>query len=295
MGYLAVTVLSNVLFALGARLAQAWRYDFFFVSWVNYATALLAALAWGSLTASWWFDPVAVGLGVASGGLYPLGFAALFLLMARSGVGIAFSIVRYAVLMPTLVSIIVFGERPGAVAVAGLALLMVSMPLLTARGATPAARPTLGSIWAPLAVIMLITGTSSTLQKVYVQLGDPRSLSVFVTAVFGGAVPLSVVPFLLRRRLQPDAVYRVSTRLTSRRIALMLGLGALIGGMNVIYAFALVAALRAVPGAIVFPTVAVGTLLLIVVAGVVIWRERHTVLSITGILLGTAGLVMMAF
>ena len=135
MGFLAAHILLNAVFALSTRVAQARRFDFFFVAGTNYVVAFIGAVVWVVLQRAWVMDPPTVVFGAVQGVQYALSIVGIYLLLVRTGVGVTFILVRLSVIIPTLASIVVFHESPTALALAGVALMLASIPLVARRNA----------------------------------------------------------------------------------------------------------------------------------------------------------------
>ena len=67
MIFLTLHVLLNVVFALSTRVAQAGRYDYFFVATVNYVLAAVVATIWAVLSGSLEIDQATLIFGAVQG------------------------------------------------------------------------------------------------------------------------------------------------------------------------------------------------------------------------------------
>ncbi len=295
MGFLAISIAFNVAFALSTRVAQARGYDFFFVTGVNYVSALAAALMWFASQPVRAVDLSSVAFGVLQGAQYGLTIVGIYFLLARLGVGITFTLVRLSAIVPALVSVALFGERVSATALAGVGLMLLSIPLLTARRdrrAPAAATP--WWIWPGLLVLLLVTGAGLTAAKAFNEFSTPDHRPAFLLATFATATAVALVTFALRRRLQPSAP-PLRELWSGRRSALIAPLtnGLVMGAANLAQLMFLVLALRVVPGTVAFPTHTSVAVLLTTAAGSLFWRERHGFIALAGVAMALAGFVLV--
>jgi drug/metabolite transporter (DMT)-like permease len=295
MGFLAVSIAFNVTFALLTRVAQARGYDFFLVTAVNYVTALAAALIWFAWQPVWAVDLPSVAFGMLQGVQYGVTIVGIYFLLTRLGVGVTFTLIRLSVIVPTLVSVAVFGERASAAALAGVGLMLLSIPLVTVRRERRApAVATAWWVWPGLLALLLFTGAGLTAAKAFDELSTPDHRPAFLLATFATAVAVALVTFALRRRLQPS-VLPLRELWSGRRRALVAPLtnGLVMGAANLAQLAFFVLALRVVPGTVAFPIHTSVAVLLTTAAGALFWRERHGVVALAGVAMALAGFVLV--
>ena len=295
MGFLAVSIAFNVTFALSTRVAQARGYDFFLVTGVNYVTALAAALIWFAWQPVWAVDLPSVAFGMLQGAQYGVTIVGIYFLLARLGVGITFTLIRLSVIVPTLVSVAVFGERTSAAALAGIGLMLLSIPLLTVRRERRAhAAVTAWWVWPGVMALLLLTGAGLTAAKAFNEVSTPDHRPAFLLVTFATSVVLALSTFALRRRLQPS-VPPLRELWSSARPALVATLtnGLVMGTANLAQLAFFVLALRVVPGTVAFPMHTSVAVLLTTAAGSLFWRERHGIMALAGVAMALAGFFLV--
>ena len=285
MIFLTLHVVLNVVFALSTRVAQAGRYDYFFIATVNYVLAAVVATLWAALSGSLEIDQATLIFGVIQGIQYAGTMVGVYWLLMRSGVGVTFILLRLSVVIPTVVSIVVFGERPDPIAIMGLTLLLVSVPLLAgSRTVVRGARS--GWYWPSIIGLLVFTGAGIAASKAFNELSEPNRAPMFVCVAFVASVPVAIGIYMFRHRLQPDLSPNVRIFSTARPLVI----GAVMGTANVVQLTFLVAALDVLPGTVVFPIQTSAAMLLTTAAGMLCWRERHGRTAGVGVLAAVIGM-----
>ena len=285
MIFLTLHVLLNVVFALSTRVAQAGRYDYFFIAPVNYVLAAVVATIWAVLSGSLEIDQATLIFGSVQGIQYAGTMVGVYWLLTRSGVGVTFILLRLSVVIPTAVSIVVFGERPGPIAIMGLTLLLVSIPLL-AGSRTVVRGGRSGWYWPSIIGVLVFTGAGIAASKAFNELSEPTHAPMFVCVAFVASVHVAVGIYMLRHRLQPDLSQSMGGTSSARPLVI----GAVMGTANVVQLTFLVAALDVLPGTIVFPIQTSAAMLLTTAAGMLYWRERHGRTAGVGVLAAVIGM-----
>jgi drug/metabolite transporter (DMT)-like permease len=225
----------------------------------NYMTALSLSLALGIVN----------GLGLVSSFTWILGFAtgllyagSLFLnmkIIGRRGASIAISVSQLSVLVPVVLSVALFSETLRANQLVGVVLALVSLPLLaTKTGAEASGSMDRGTMML-LVGALLVQGFGQFSSKVLVASGLGAQTGAFFIAVFASAT-LFTVPVALRhwKNVEMNDLFY----------------GAVVGVSNIGGNLSILLALVALPGAIVFPMVSSGGLLLITILAWFIFKER---------------------
>ena len=295
MGYLVAAVALAVSFGLIQRAAQRRRGHYFTVTGTNYAVAALVALVWVAARGGWEASALTYWVGALNG----VGFAVLIVLqyfmLGQRGVGVTFALGSLALLAPITVSLVVFGEPAEAVTLSGIALLVVAAPLIAYRRMPmlPAAR--VGFYWVVVAGLLGFTAGTLTSWKVVSEVTPAADRDAFVLVTFAGATVTAGVTLAIRRWSEgPSPPMRRQGRAGALAwVPLPIAMGVGLGLCNVVQLWVLLAALREVPGAVAFPVHSAGTVLLITLAGWIVWRERHGPVTLLGIAAAVAGLVLV--
>lgn len=298
MGFLVAHILFVVGFALALRRAQTRGYDFFLMTGTNYATGLVIGVAWLAVAGTATVDAPTVLLGIVQGARFSLAVVAIYLLLVRTGVGITFVLLRMSVIVPTVASIVWFGERPDPPTVVGIALLLAALPLLTRSGRSEDAQLRVWWYWPVVIGTLSVTGAGLIAAKAFVEVAPMENLPLYATSTFAAATAIALATYIMRRRIQPEArlVVDQPASLGFGRTFFRepLALGVVTGGVNMGQLVLILLALRDVPGTIVFPAQSAGSALLTIAAGYLLWHERHSRGTLAGAGLAAAGLVLVS-
>ena len=300
MGYLVAAVILAVTFGLIQRAAQRRRAHYFHVAWTNYVVAAVVALVWVVARDGWAASPLVYWVGALNG----VGFAVLIVLqyfmLGQRGVGVTFALGSLALLAPITTSLVVFGEPAEALTLSGIALLVVAAPLIAYRRMPllPAAK--VGLYWALVAGLLGFTAATLVSWKFINEVTPAADRGAFVFATFAGATATAALTLALRRwrdgpapPLQRRRPFRARWLRALSLIPLPIVMGVGLGLCNVVQLWLLLAALREVPGAVAFPVHSAGTVLLITLAGWIVWRERHGPVTLLGIAAALVGLALV--
>ena len=298
MGFLVAHILFVVGFALALRRAQTRGYDFFLMTGTNYATGLVIGVVWLAVAGAASVDLATVLLGIVQGARFSLAVVAIYLLLVRTGVGITFVLLRMAVIVPTVASILWFGERPDLPTLLGIGLMLAALPLLTRGGRSEDARLRVWWYWPVVVGTLTVTGAGLIAAKAFVEIAPIENMPLYAMTTFAAATTVALATFAVRRRIQPalsPTVDRPAARGFRRGLFREpLALGLVTGGVNMGQLVLILLALREVPGTIVFPAQSAGSALLTIIAGYVLWHERHTRGTLAGAGLAAAGLVLVS-
>lgn len=254
-------------FGLIVRRSQRAGHDMIVVGLINYAVPTLFYGIWSASAGLWTCDPRAALIGVIGGAIYGVGFLTLLGPMAGRGVSIVSAILGLSVLVPVVLSLVVWQESLLPVQAVGAVLALAALPLLGMGKGTGGTRLTLRMALLMVA-LFLINGGAMAVQKWFHTTGLTQQRPVFLLYLFGSACLVLTVAWLTRR--QPFTVKSV-------------GWGAALGCSNMMAALTLLTALDYLPGLVVFPVVQVGILILSTLFAAVVWREKPGRLGMVGI------------
>ena len=279
MLFLLLAILSSASMALALRFFRDPAGNRYGIILGNYLTCiLLAALLTPREQSLLQTSPATLCMGVVSGLFY---VAALVLMQSsvhRSGAGLSSAFARLGLLVSLLVSILWFGERPGPVQLLGVLLVLAALVLI--RGGDEGGRAKKG-FWL-LLLTLLCSGGADAMSKVFEQLGDPSQSTHFFFWLFLTALLLTAGLALAER-------LRRGKRLLLRELAA----GVAVGVPNYFSSWLLLLALQRLPAFLAYPVYSTGTILLVLGAGALLFRERLTRRQGVGIGLILAALVLL--
>ena len=217
-----------------------------------------------------------LGLGAVTGLTYSAGMYLNLTLMGKRGAAITSSMIQLAVLIPIGVSVFLFGETIAPTQLLGIILAVASLPLLAAK---PMENLELDREIIPMIILtIIVVGFSQLSSKILVQSGLEAQNNYFFLAIFSSAA-LLVSPLAWKNRGE-----------INNRDGLF-GMG--VGVFNVAANRFLLIALTTLPGAIVFPVSSAGSLLMVTISAIILFKEKVSRVNLTGILLTLVAVVLI--
>ncbi len=268
---LSITILSLIMRKATLNTDTPWG-----VIQGNYLTAATITAAITLTSPSITPSPLTIILGAATGITYTAGMYLNLTLMTKRGAAITSSMIQLAVLIPITISVLIYNETITPTQLTGITLAVTSLPLLASK---PNQKLELDKTILPMILLtILVVGFSQTSSKILVQSGLQAQNNYFFLAIFTSA-SLLVTPLTNRNRKQiraTDAAY---------------GIG--VGTFNLLSNRALLLALTTLPGAIVFPVTSAGSLLMVTVAAIILFKEKVSKANIAGIIITLIAVVLI--
>ena len=257
MIYLILAIVSSMLVSVTMRLSERRVKNNVSMLAVNYAMCtLMSALFAG--TADFFPRMEGIGfaglLGVISGAMYLGSFLLLQWNISVNGVVLPATFMKLGVLVPTVLSIVLFGEAPRMLQVLGMAGAVCAILLIGMDKGAGRAKSSVG-----LVALLLGGGLTDMMSKFYEEWGLPAAKNHYLLYTFAVALVLcAMLAFVRGQRLTlSDA-----------------GFGLLIGVPNYFSARFLLLSLSSIPAVAAYPTYSVGTIVLVTLMGVLLFSER---------------------
>ncbi len=281
MLYLFFAIFGSVSVGLLLKFGEQRGNDKLVMVAANYPIAVLTGslvlLAQGG-----WHQPslFTLALGMGGGLIWP---ATLFLMThsyQTNGVAITSAFVRLSLVVPLTFALVFLQESIRLTLIGGLALAVVAVALLFPRN-KPAATTDSRSVWV-LPILILMLGFVDVWSNLFHTFGNAPEKGVFLILIFAMAAIVSWAVVLLQGR-------------PIQRQAVLIGMVA--GAPNYLITFCLLQALNqplfAQRSAIVYSTFSVSTLVALVLAGVIIWRESVTKLQWAGAVCAVCAILLL--
>ena len=271
---LILAIVLSAVIAIFMRLSEQKKQQDIAMLAVNYLTCtILAATAvpWSSLPGEGLGLTAVMGLG--NGVLYLTSFVLLKVNVRRNGVVLSSTFMKLGLLVTMLVSVLIYREIPTALQGIGFLLAVAAIVLLHYKKESGGS-----GFKAGLLALLFCGGMCDAMSKIFDEtLGEaPAPLFLFVT--FCTAMVLCVA-LMLRAKQFPG-----------KRELLF---GILIGVPNVLSTRCLLRALGTLPAVLVFPAFSVSTILVVTLAGTVLFREKLTGKQWAALVMILAALVLL--
>lgn len=195
-----------------------------------------------------------LSLGAINGLLYLMSFAMLQVSIQKNGVVLSTIFMKLGLLVPLVLAVVVFREKPEVQQVVGFLLALVAILVINYEK-TGQKSQSAGF----LVLLLLLGGGGDTMSKIFEEIGDGALADQFLLYTFASAMILCLILVLAKKEKMG-------------RWEWLFGL--LIGVPNFFSARFLLKSLSYIPATVAYPTFSVATLLVVTLAGVVLFGER---------------------
>ena len=247
---LLMAILCSAAISLAMRLSTGRVKSNVGLLAMNYLTCFVIAVAFtgvDSLLPKEAGFRTALVLGSGQGLLYLAAFVLLQLNIRKNGVVLSAIFQRLGLLVPMVVSMLLFGEVPELMQIIGFCVAIFAIVLINMEKEQTVMQFKLG-----LLLILLAGGGADVMAKFYEEWGNPALAPQFLLYTFATALVLCLV-MLLWKKERPGVAELLY--------------GAAVGVPNYFCAKFLLASLDTVPAVIAYPTFSVATILLVTLAG----------------------------
>ncbi|MBQ8830505.1 MAG: EamA family transporter [Oscillospiraceae bacterium] len=257
MIYLLLAIISSALVSLVMRLSTDKVKGNIAMLSVNYLVCMCLAAGFagfGSMIPEIEGLGQTLGLGAVNGVLYLASFVLFQLNVKRNGVVLASTFMKLGLLVPMVLSILLFGEMPEAVQVIGFVLAIIAILMINLEKDENGRGFKVGLI-----LLLLCGGTADAMSKVFEEVGNAALSQQFLLYTFATAFILCLCLMVYKKQKigKNELIY-----------------GALIGIPNFFSAKFLLKSLESVDAVIAYPTFSVATILVVTLVGVLAFKEK---------------------
>ena len=195
-----------------------------------------------------------VVIGLISGVLYLAAFVAFQTNTNKRGVVLSSVFMKLGLLVPIVASVLFFKELPTAVQIIGFCIAIFAILLINLRNDGRGKGFGFGLI-----LMLLLSGGADVMAKIFDVFAPQAHSALYLFYNFATAFTLCVL-LVIQKKERPgfrELLY-----------------GALIGIPNFFSAKFLLASLTKLPAVVVYPSFSVGTMLIVTMIGVLVFRER---------------------
>lgn len=257
MIYLLLAILSSAMVSIVMRLSTNRVQNNVAMLVMNYLMCLILAAFYTGIGNLFPASPAlgqTLGMGSIHGALYLTSFVLLQLNVKRNGVVLSATFMKLGLLVPMVVSVLFFGEKPDLLQIAGFLTALAAIVLINSEKDSSV----MSSKWG-LILLLIGGGCGDAMSKVFEELGEKALSDQFLFYTFAAALTLCIALMLAKRQRPGKAE---------------IFWGLLIGIPNFFSAKFLLRSLEDVAAVIAYPTYSVATMLVITLAGVLFFREK---------------------
>ena len=257
MLFLLLAILSSAMISVVMRVSSEKVSNNLSMLAVNYLVCSLLGAGYADFNLVAFGRPgflLTVGLGALGGVLFLASFVLYQRSVTKNGIVLTAIFNKLGLLVPIILSVLLFGEVPTGLQVAGFCVAVGAIVLINFQKGNGLAGVSVG-----LLVLLLASGGADAMAKVFEELGNVAFSDQFLFYIFAVALVLCAV-LVIRKKERPGLWE--------------LFFGALIGIPNFFSSKFLLGALETLPAVVVYPTFSVATMQIITLMGVAVFRER---------------------
>lgn len=257
MIYLLLAVFSSAMISISMRISTGKVISHNSMLATNYLICAILSTLYADfslLTPQATGLPITIGLGVLNGVILLAGLILMQSNTRKNGLVLTSIFMKLGLLVPFLVSIWFFQEVPTGLQIAGFCVATGAIVLINLKQDAQVSRFGIGLI-----LLLLINGSADAIVKIFEVLGPAALSNHFLFFSFS-------VAFLLCTGL----VFRCKERFDGKALLF----GTMIGVSNFFSFKFLLGALAQLPAVVVFPTFSVATMLVVMLSGVIFFREK---------------------
>lgn len=258
MLFLILAIFSSAMVSIVMRLSDRRVTNNFGMLVMNYLMCSL--LSAGSVRLGHLFDPsdpqlaITTAMGCFNGVLYLTSFVLLQVNVRRNGVVLSSTFMKLGLLATMVVSVCFYGEVPNVAQAVGFVLAVAAIILINYRKGEAKTGFRAGLLW-----LLLCGGMADAMSKIFEESGVPGMEGQFLFFTFGTALVFCILCMIVngQRIGKWEAFF-----------------GLLIGVPNFYSSKFLLRALEDVAAVIAYPVYSVAGILVVTMAGVLLFRER---------------------
>lgn len=299
MIFAVIHVGAMLAYATIARYCRADAKSFFIAGAVSYFVAAICAVIWVlTMTDGFIFDRAAIVLGLYTGFVYQPMYIVLFGLISLGGMAFTAATNRVSSLLPILAAILLWGETPSSLRIAGTVIVLVSVPFASWDAYQRSRRRHIHKLALPLLILatLALYGSGNVASKAFVEYQTTSGPADYTVFLFIGASISTIVTTPLVRRLvirEKTAIMPSSVIYNPAGRFKPFMFGSLLGIANFTQAIALVHALTDQPATLIFPLIVGTSMLLTMLVDILVWKQWFSHWTVLGILLSAIGVIVI--
>ncbi len=285
MIFLFLAILSSASIALILKSSENRDLNRYAVTSANYVAAFSISLILSLHSSTIKFEAgpslySALFIGLFGGFLYFLGFIFIQKSIRENGVGITGAVSKTGIILPVILSMMLWKEIPNILQTAGVVLSLAAIVMINV---SPRELDRVKGVNKTIILLFLIVGFAEFSNKLFEIYGGTDYKAVFLFVVFFTAFWVSLF-FTVKG-------FKNGRKVTKTDIIT----GLLVGIPNMFASYFLIESFKYYKASVVFPTVSSGTIVMINLGGYFIFGERLKKKDITAVVMIIAAIVMMNY
>jgi drug/metabolite transporter (DMT)-like permease len=279
MHFLLLTVLCSTSIALILKYSDTKKGEPIVLLAGNYVVATVTALIFLIFNETRIFSFYTLIFGSTLGLLFVLSFFAYAKAISFAGTGLATTSSRLSVIIPILLSIIIFDEQPKVIHVVGFVFTLMTFILfyLSVKGNHKKGEGILKYLF--LLAVFVGIGINDFAMKLFKGWRAESEEPYFVLFIFASAFIYSIIYIILKK---------IKINQHTATWGLVLGIP------NVFSTIFLLAALAILPAILVYPFMNVGIIILTTILAFIIWKEKLNRWGIFALVSGSIAILLLS-
>ena len=284
MFYLILAVISSSLVSITMRIGEDRVKDNISMLSVNYFICMVLSFFYTGVNNLFQTGSgleVAIGLGGINGFFYISSLVLFQNSVGKNGLVLSSIFMKLGIIMPLIISITLFQEKPTLMQLLGFVIAILAIVLINIRKSSDKQRTESGNrINARIGLLFVLIGCgmSDGMSKVYRELGTDQFEELFLAFTFVIAFFLSLLLVKVKKQ-----------KITKQELFY----GAMLGIPNYFSARFLLKSLGEIPAVVAYPTFSIGTIAIITLTGMIVFKEKITKLQLFAIGLIAIAVVLL--
>ncbi|MFO7891886.1 MAG: EamA family transporter [bacterium] len=274
---LLLTIICSTSIALILKTNDVKKGQPFILLSGNYLAASLICIVFIVVSKNPEFSFETFWFGIILGLLFVIAFFIFAESVSRAGTALAVVSSRLSVLIPIILSIIIFHETPNVKQVAGFFLTIATIIFFYYSLKTSPEKKHSLTDYLYLILLLIGIGINDFGMKVFQQLKPMNEKPLFLLCIFGSAFIYSQSYVFLKK-----IMFKKRTFIR----------GLTLGIPNIFSSFFLIGALSVLPAIIVFPSINISIIVLTSISAYLIWKEKLNTCGVLSIISGSIAILL---
>lgn len=282
---LILAIISSALVSITMRVSEGRIKNNISMLSVNYVICMILSIVYTGTNNFFQTGEglgTAIALGTVNGFFYIFGLVLFQNSVKQNGVVLSSIFMKLGIMMPLIISIVLFHEIPTLVQSVGFIMAIIAIVLINLKekntDTTFEKSEKVKIQKLSLVLVLAGCGMADGMSKIYQELGADTYEEVFLVFTFVIALFLSIVLVAIKKQ-----------KITKNELVY----GAMLGVPNYFSARFLLKALGEIPAVVAYPTFSIGTIAVITLTGIVGFKEKITKLQLLAIGLIAIAVVLL--
>lgn len=219
--------------------------------------------------------------GLIAGILFVAGLVSMQGSIRKNGAILSSAFSKLGLIVPLLLSVLLFGEKIRVLQIVGIVVVLIAFCLISFDSKRKAEDPQ--RVYPLLLILVLIcNGFADSMAKIFEQVGTRNQDGSYFLILFSTAAILAFILLLIEKK-------KTGHRVIWKEFAA----GVLVGIPNYFSSSLLLKALKGLPAFLVYPCFSAGTIIIVTIFGLLLFKERPGIKAWIGLGMIAAALIVL--